>query len=78
MKIIPPLTNCDSIDNTSTATPSSVTVDFLFTNNNIAYRVLELLEDNMYCDCVIVGGGCKHVWIEIATIQSIIDEQNKK
>ena len=52
--MIPLFSDVDSIDTTTTTSPS-VTVNFLFQNNNIAYSLLKLSDDNIYCDCVIVG-----------------------
>ena len=78
MKMIPPFSDVDSIDTTITTTSSSAKVGFLFQNNNIAYRVLKLSDDNIYCYYVIVGeDSSDSIRMEIATIKSYIEEQNK-
>ena len=59
-----------------TTTSPGVKVNFLFQNNNIAYRVLKLLDDNIYYDCVIDGGDDSDpIQMETTTIKSYIEEQ---
>ena len=80
VKMIPPFLVVDSIDDTtSTTTPPSVQVGMLFHNNNIAYCVLSLSDDNIYCNCEIVEeNNSDQIWMEMNTIKSYIEKQNKK
>ena len=75
--MIPPFF-VDTTSTTTTTTPS-VKVGTLFHNNNIAYRILSFSHDNRYCNCQIVNEtNDDQITMEITTIRSYIDKQNKK
>ena len=75
--MIPPFFQ-DTTSTTTTTTPS-VVVGTLFHNNNIAYHILLFSNDNRYCNCQIVNEtNNNQITMEITTIKSYIDKQNKK
>ena len=81
--MIPPFFVVDSIDDTTgtttTTTTPSVQVGTLFHNNNITYHILSFSDDNRYCNCQIVNKNDNdQIRMEITTIRSYIDKQNKK
>ena len=77
VQMIPPILVVHPIDHTTstTTTTPNVVVNMLFHNNNIAYRVLSISDDNIYCNCEIVDeNNNDEIIMEMNTVRSYIDK----
>ena len=68
----------EAIHIAGTTTSPDVKVGLLFQINNTPYRVLQLLEDNMYCVCEIPGSDNEECQMKITKVQSILDLAKNK